>query len=284
MAQVLTRDGSPAVAEIDDRSFRRLTELVHDDCGIALGDGKRNLVVSRLGRRLRDLGLTDFDAYCSLLESAGGHDERRRLTGLLTTNVTRFFREAHHFEALENQVLPPLLQRAKAGGRVRIWSAGCSSGQEPYSIAATILGLMPQAGQYDIRILGTDIDTDMIRKGRTGIYWDVNEAEIPQRRFRKMFRSGAEAGGRRIAPEVQALVTLAELNLMKDWPMRGRFDVIFCRNVVIYFDGPTQARLWSRFAGVLASGGYLFVGHSERVSGPAEAQFTPAGVTGYRRR
>ncbi|KZY47532.1 chemotaxis protein, partial [Roseovarius sp. HI0049] len=247
-------------------------------------DGKRNLVTSRLSRRLRDLGLADFDAYCQFVESPGGTEERRRMISLLTTNVTKFFREAHHFASLETEVLPPLAKRARAGGRVRLWSAGCSSGQEPYSIGATLRKVMPEAAKYDVRILGTDIDPEMIRIGRAAVYPDTGDELIPPEMCRLMF-GPTPAGGtsRTIAPEVQALVTLTELNLMQDWPMRGRFDVIFCRNVVIYFDAPTQARLWSRFAEVLAPGGFLFVGHSERVSGPSASQFAPAGVTQYRR-
>ena len=270
--------------EVDDRSFRRLADRVYADGGIVLSDGKRNLVTSRLARRLRDLGLEDFDAYCRFIESAGGAEERRRMISLLTTNVTKFFREAHHFTSLERQVLPPLVERARGGGRVRLWSAGCSSGQEPYSIAATLRKLMPDAAKHDMRILGTDIDPEMIRIGRAAIYQDAGDAQIPAEMRRLMFGPGqATEKGCRIVPELQALVTLTELNLMQDWPMRGRFDVIFCRNVVIYFDAPTQARLWARFAEVLAPGGYLFVGHSERVSGPACGQFGPAGVTQYRR-
>ena len=270
--------------EVDDRSFRRLADRVYADCGIVLSDGKRNLVTSRLARRLRDLGLEDFDAYCRFIESSGGAEERRRMISLLTTNVTKFFREAHHFTSLERQVLPPLVERARGGGRVRLWSAGCSSGQEPYSIAATLRKLMPDAAKHDMRILGTDIDPEMIRIGRAAIYQDAGDAQIPTEMRRLMFGPGqATEKGCRIVPELQALVTLTELNLMQEWPMRGRFDVIFCRNVVIYFDAPTQARLWARFAEVLAPGGYLFVGHSERVSGPACGQFGPAGVTQYRR-
>ena len=282
----MTRMPTPAPAmvrnELDDRSFLRLSELVYSQSGIVLSDGKRNLVTSRLARRLRDLDLADFDAYCQHLESADGAAERRRMISLLTTNVTKFFREVHHFEALQAQILPPLIARARSGGRVRIWSAGCSSGQEPYSIAATVKKLMPDVNRHDLRILGTDIDPEMIRAGRAAIYTDADEPQIPPDMRRLMFGPAeTREAGVPIAPDVKSLVTLTELNLMQDWPMRGRFDVIFCRNVVIYFDAKTQARLWARFAEVLAPGGYLFVGHSERVSGPAVDQFTPTGVTQY---
>lgn len=284
MSRVPTHAPTLARNEVDDRSFRRLSELVYAESGIVLSDGKRNLVTSRLAKRLRDLDIGDFDAYCRHLESPDGAAERRRMISLLTTNVTKFFREAHHFAGLEEQVLPPLIARARSGGRVRIWSAGCSSGQEPYSIAATVKKLMPDAGNRDVRILGTDIDPEMIRMGRAAEYADADEPQIPPEMRRLMFgpANGSDNGGR-IVPDLKALVTLAELNLMEDWPMRGRFDVIFCRNVVIYFDAPTQARLWARFADILVPGGYLFIGHSERVSGPAADQFVPTGVTQYRR-
>ena len=270
-------------ALVDDASFRLLASIVHSDCGIVLSDSKRNLVVSRLSRRLRDLRLPDFQAYCRYLEAEGGPQERRRMTSLLTTNVTKFFREAHHFLELEGKVLPPLIKRAKAGGRVRVWSAGCSSGQEPYSIAIKLLELLPDAAHYDIRILGTDIDPDMIRTGQAAEYTSVDDDQMPIQLRQKYFTATRDGMSIRAVRAVRDLVTFAELNLIQDWPMRRHFDVIFCRNVVIYFDADTQRRLWSRFAEVLATDGHLFVGHSERVSGPAEAQFNPAGVTQYRR-
>ena len=284
MTAPLRQSGGMSATEIDEKSFRRLAGIVQAECGIVLNDSKRNLLASRLGRRLRELGLADFEAYCRFLETEQGPEERRRMTSLLTTNVTRFFREMHHFDALETQVLPPLVARAQSGGRVRIWSAGCSSGEEPYSIAATVLKVMPQAGRYDIRILGTDIDPEMIRKGRSGVYWGLDCAQFPPDARRRIFEGeSAPEEAWRVSEGLRGLVTLAELNLMQDWPMRGQFDVIFCRNVVIYFDAETQARLWKRFASVMAPSGYLFVGHSERVAGPAEASFTPSGVTQYRR-
>jgi len=284
MAHALHHAGGQVSFEVDDRSFRHLAGIVQADSGIVLNENKRNLLASRLGRRLRELGLGDFETYCRFLDSEQGPQERRRMTSLLTTNVTRFFREAHHFDALEHRVLPPLAARAQSGGRVRIWSAGCSSGQEPYSIATTLLKIMPDAVQHDIRILGTDIDAGMVQVGRAGIYADGDEAQIPPDVRNLMFRkqTGADTAWR-VAPDPMKLVTLTELNLIQDWPMRGLFDVIFCRNVVIYFDAPTQARLWSRFAAAMPVGGYLFVGHSERVAGLAEAEFEPAGVTQYRR-
>ena len=226
---------------IDPASFERLARIIRDESGIVLNDSKRNLVVSRLSKRLRDLGVPDFGDYCRHLDGPGGEVEKRHLVSLLTTNVTRFFREGHHFRALRAEVLPPLAEAARAGRRVRIWSAGCSSGQEPVSIAITLLQVMPDAGRHDIRILATDIDPRMIEAGRQGLYARIEEADLPAELRRTYFQAVPDrAETWRPVPEVSALVTFAELNLMKDWPMRGRFDVIFCRNTVIYFDAATQ--------------------------------------------
>ena len=269
---------------VDDASFARLAGLVRQECGIVLGESKRNLVVSRLGRRIRELGLANFEAYCQLIETREGHAERRRMTSLLTTNVTKFFREPHHFERLTAATLPPLVTRAREGERVRLWSAGCSSGQEAYSLAITLLELFPQVGSHDVKILATDIDPVMIEKGRAAVYNDVAEDMVPPPLRRKYFLPSAAGEDHwQVAEPVRALVRFAELNLMQDWPFKGRFDVIFCRNVVIYFDAPTQHRLWARFADLLTPGGALFVGHSERVAGPAAASFAPDGITQYRK-
>jgi len=278
------RDTGPvAETRVDDRSFRRIAAIAHTEFGIALGENKRNLVVSRLSRRLRDLRLPDFAAYCRYLDSDAGGLERRQMCSLLTTNVTRFFREAHHFRALAEGVLPPLVERARAGGRVRLWSAGCSSGEEAYSLALTVLQLCPEAARRDIRILGTDIDPEVIHRGRAGIY-DLRGADIPDAlRAAHFTPDGAGPGTYRVGADLRKLVTLVELNLMGEWPMKRTFDVIFCRNVVIYFDAETQQRLWTRFAAALVPGGMLFVGHSERVAGPAAERLVPAGVTQYRR-
>jgi chemotaxis protein methyltransferase CheR len=274
----------PHAIQVDDASFARLAALVQNECGIVLSESKRNLVISRLGRRVRDLGLPDFEAYCHLIETRDGHEERRRMTSLLTTNVTKFFREPHHFERLRTGTLPPLLARAREGGRVRLWSAGCSSGQEAYSLAITLLELCPEATSLDIKILATDIDPVMIEKGRAAIYDDVSDDVMPPALRRKYFQPHARGEDHwQVTDPARALVRFAELNLMQDWPFQGRFDVIFCRNVVIYFDPPTQHRLWSRFAEALSPGGGLFVGHSERVAGSAGSAFAPDGITQYRK-
>ncbi|MGR3802773.1 CheR family methyltransferase [Marinibacterium profundimaris] len=267
---------------IDEASFKRLAAILHGECGIVLSESKKSLAVSRLSRRLRELRLPDFKRYCDLLESGGSADERREMVCLLTTNVTNFFREGHHFEALKNDILPVLVEKARRGERVRLWSAGCSSGQEPYSIAISLLEACPDIRRHDVRILATDIDANMVQTGRAGIYRDLDKAHVSPDRLKKFFDARpAEGNMWQANSALQSLVTFAELNLIRDWPMRGPFDVIFCRNVVIYFDAETQAKLWTRFAQILSPGGHLFVGHSERVSGPATSGLKLAGTTQY---
>nr|WP_317055323.1 protein-glutamate O-methyltransferase [Roseovarius sp. W115] len=269
---------------IDEVTFKRLAELVRDETGIVLGDNKRNLVVSRLARRLRDLDMTDFSSYTRFISARENHEERRFLTSLLTTNVTRFFREDHHFQALAKDVLPPLVERARHGGRVRLWSAGCSTGEEPYSIAMQVLEAFPDAARHDFRILATDIDAKVIQTAQTGTYPNLAEGHVPDVFLKKYFqRSNDVETAWHVTEKLRELVTFGELNLLRDWPMRGLFDVIFCRNVVIYFDTETQARLWSRFGAILAPDGHLFIGHSERVHSVDDAHFEPTGTTQYRR-
>jgi chemotaxis protein methyltransferase CheR len=266
------------------RDLNEIATMIYADAGIYLNETKASLVYSRLSKHIRSLGLKGFRDYCQLVASPAGAAARRDMLSHLTTNFTRFFRENHHFEHLKTDVLPQLIARAKAGGRVRIWSAACSDGQEPYSIALTVLSLLPNAADYDFRILATDIDPKILALARAGAY-DATALETVSPAMRKQWFSEVEVGGRfkwQIDDRVKRLITFNELNLMAQWPVKGPFDVIFCRNVVIYFDEPTQMKIWSRFAGVLDSGGYLYIGHSERVSGDAKALFDNIGITTYR--
>lgn len=203
----------------------------------------------------------------------------------LTTNVTRFFREPHHFTHLKAKLLPPLLTEARRGGRVRIWSAGCSSGQEPYSIALTILSLMPDARAFDIRILATDINPRVLEAGRAGIYEKDELGDLPADLRRSWMEPADAAGGTwRFDDAVRSLVTFRPLNLMGAWPMRGTFNAIFCRNVVIYFEEETQMRIWDRMMPLLMPEGCLYIGHSERVTGPALTLVSLEGTTTYRKK
>lgn len=264
--------------------FRRIAEILHSYAGIALNEGKAALVYSRLAKRLRVLGLRSFRDYCALIQGVDGVDERQVMTAALTTNVTRFYREPHHFDHLRDEVMPALAERARAGGRVRLWSAACSNGQEPYSMAMTVLSVLPEAADLDVRILATDIDPNMVAEGIAGVYsGEALEAAPALLRHRFFDKAPAQGGDRLSAgPLLRRLVSFKELNLIGDWPMRGKFDVIFCRNVVIYFDDATQERVWSRFTPLMAPGATLYIGHSERVSGPATARLQTSGLTAYR--
>lgn len=262
--------------------FDCLAAMLLGDAGITLAKSKATLLYSRLAKRLRALGLTEFRQYCELLNDPKEKDERARMLAALTTNVTRFFREPHHFEHLRTDVLPPLIAAAKKGGRVRIWSAACSSGQEPYSIALTILSMLPEVERYDLKVLATDIDPNMVAMGRAGIYSDELLSPVSAPLRHRWFRPCPD--GMEVGDDMRALVGFRELNLIGDWPMKGSFDAIFCRNVVIYFSEETQARVWSRFAPLLNPQAYLYIGHSERLSGPAAPSFDAVGITTYRKK
>jgi chemotaxis protein methyltransferase CheR len=263
--------------------FQAIAAMLHADAGIYLNETKATLVYSRLAKRLRALGLESFRDYCTLVAGSDGVGERQKMVAALTTNVTRFFREPHHFEHLKTQVLQPLAEQAKRGRRIRLWSAGCSSGQEPYSIALTVLAVLPEAPSLDVKVLATDIDPHMIADGQRGAYSEGAIADVPVELRRRYFvgvRGGD--GDWNVSDELRRLVTFRELNLTGAWPLRGPFEAIFCRNVVIYFEELSQQRIWSRFAPLLAPGGCLYVGHSERVSGPAIEQLQSDGITTYR--
>lgn len=251
--------------------------------GIDLGDGKQDLVYGRMSRRLRALGLSSFKAYRELLDGPDGQRELVEFVNVLTTNVTAFFRERHHFDRLGTEVIAWLRGR---GQRVRGWSAGCSSGEEPYSIAMTLLdGLGVERSSWDVRILATDLDTSMVEQGAAGVYPIERLEGVPvPLRQRYFYRGrGRKSGYARVKPPVADLVRFRQLNLMERWPMRGPFDFIFCRNVMIYFDRPTRESLVRRYAERLAPGGYLFIGHSESVEDALDL-LVPIGQTTYRRR
>lgn len=264
--------------------FHKIASLIKEIAGIHLVEAKAPLVYSRLAKRLRAIKLKSFSEYCALIASDEGIEERGHMLNALTTNVTRFFREPHHFDILKSTVLPPLLERAKQGGRVRLWSSACSSGEEPYSIALTVLSLLPDAASYDIKILATDIDQNVIAKGKRGVYGASNVEAAPSDLRTTYFAKAPDAGGDlAIDDRAKALVTFRPLSLIKPWPVKGPFDAIFCRNVVIYFDRETQQALWRKFADVLPPDGWLFIGHSERITGEAENSFSSEGFTAFRK-
>jgi chemotaxis protein methyltransferase CheR len=264
--------------------FRHIAQILHSHAGIALNEGKAALVYSRLAKRLRTLGLRSFRDYCALIQDAAGVDERQAMTAALTTNVTRFYREPHHFDHLRDEVMPMLAERARSGGRVRLWSAACSNGQEPYSMAMTVLSVLPEANDLDFRILATDIDPNMVADGITGVYPEEALDAAPPALRNKFFEKSPSQGRNMMSANqaLRDLISFKELNLIGDWPMRGKFDVIFCRNVVIYFDDATQEKVWKRFTPLMNPGATLYIGHSERVSGPAVQQLNTSGLTTYR--
>lgn len=268
---------------LTSKDFSIIARIMREAAGISLSEAKVTLVYSRLAKRLRLLGMRSFAEYCAFVESDSGAGEREEMIGALTTNVTRFFREPHHFEHLRTRILPPLMARAKSGGRVRLWSAACSSGQEAYSMALCVLALLPDAPRYDIRILATDIDRTMLAIGRSGLYEEAEVAVVPADLRERWFEPANNNSSKiRIHETARSLVVFRHLNLIGDWPMQGRFQAIFCRNVVIYFDNDTQRRIWSRMVPLLDAGGAMYIGHSERVSGPAEKMLKGDGITTYR--
>ena len=262
---------------LSDQDFDSVAKFAHKNFGLALSSNKKPLVSSRLARRLTKLKVQNFESYLASLDAPGGEGERSELLSLLTTNVTQFFREPHHFETLRKDVLPPLIEKARKGGRVRLWSAGCSNGQEPYTIAMVLHQLCPEANRLDIKILGTDIDPVVVRTAQAAQYPADELAQIPAE-FRV---KGDKEDGNKIPNVIRSLVSFGELNLIEPFPFRGKFDAIFCRNVAIYFDTPTQQKVWAAFQKSLTPGGYLFIGHSERMSGPAASHLQTSGITTY---
>jgi chemotaxis protein methyltransferase CheR len=248
--------------------FQFLARLAYEHAGISLAESKRNLVYGRLSRRLRALGLTSFGQYREYLE--GDDSEIERFINSISTNHTKFFREAHHFAHFRTGVAETFAQQdqKKIARRLRVWSAGCSSGEEPYTIALVLRREMTDLNRHDVRILATDIDTDILAKASRGEYSAEALDHVPDP-FCRYFKPTEESDGAtiRIAREVRSLITFRPLNLMESWPMKGPFDAIFCRNVMIYFDAPTKSKLIERFIRLIKPGGWLYIGHSESLLG-----------------
>ena len=270
---------------LGNAEFEYLRAFVLEHCGIALGEHKHQLVQGRLLRRLRALRLSDFASYCDLLRR-DPYSELGELASAISTNVTAFFREVHHYDLLADELLPRWLQeKRREGDRLRIWSAGCSTGEEPYALAMVLAEALEQSGsKVDARILATDLSPQALETARKGVYPLERLAGISaERRRRWMLRGEGEYDGLAcVHPRLRELVTIEPLNLLHPWPMRGPFDAIFCRNVVIYFDQPTKQRLFRRYAELLPAGGYLFLGHSESLHGVND-EFELIGRTVHRK-
>jgi len=265
-----------------DADFLTIARMVREHAGISLGDSKRDLVYSRLSRRLRALGFDDFSDYCALLEGPQGDAERGLMVNAITTNLTGFFREPHHFRFLASKVIPGIVKSgSRIAGRLRIWSAGCSSGEEPYSIAMTVRDALGNTSGYDAKILATDIDTQMIATAEAGRYPVARVASVPVD-LQKQFLRRVDDEHVIVSDELKSMVVFKPLNLFDPWPMHGPFDVIFCRNVIIYFDNNSKRVLFNRFAEIMKPGGWMFIGHSETLFRVSE-RFRHVGRTIHRR-
>lgn len=268
---------------LSERDFHFLSEFVGTHTGIKLSDGKRELVYGRLARRLRQLGLGSFTEYCDLLRRDDG-DELMQLVNAITTNLTSFFRERHHFDYLGRTVVPALLKANAATRRLRIWSAGCSTGAEPYSLAITLREALGDLRGWDVRILASDIDTHVLQTAAAGVYNDKDVSELPPALLRRWFLRGKEANAGRVRAKdaLREMIDFRRVNLIEPWTVPGPFDAVFCRNVVIYFDKPTQKQLFDRFADAIVPQGHLFIGHSESLFKISD-RFELIGQTIYRR-
>ena len=261
MANVQTKERKTREYEFTERDFEQIRKLIYAHAGISLSEGKQDMVYSRLSRRLREKNLTDFGEYLQQLE-AGDAEEMQAFTNALTTNLTSFYREAHHFPILAEH----LAQRWRVSREpLNVWCCAASTGEEPYTIAMTALEALSDS-PTPVRILATDLDTNVLAKAEAGIY-DMERIETitPERQRRFLLRgAGSRAGSVKVRPELKSLITFRRLNLLDaHWPVRGPFDVIMCRNVMIYFDKDTQGRILEKFAPLLRTDGLLFAGHSE---------------------
>ncbi|MGV8853638.1 MAG: CheR family methyltransferase [Devosia sp.] len=262
---------------LSEREFARIKDRVYQVAGISLSDAKRTLVISRLSKIVRGLALPSFDAYVDFLERGGSAQDGQEFVNALTTNLTRFYREDHHFDHLRKHI-EALIASKPRGSRLRIWSAGCSTGQEPYTIGMDLLSAFPELKRWDFKILATDIDTAVIEKAARGIYPESELNGLSRERIAPFGQPGD--GTIRIPEAVRNLVSFKPLNLIGQWPMKGPFDAVFCRNVAIYFDKPTQGAVFGRFSDLMAPEGFLYIGHSENLGSGGDG-FRLVGKTIY---
>ncbi len=266
-----------------DSDFRFIQDLVAERTGIVLSDIKRTMVYSRIARRIRQCtGVSNFTEYCELLKS-GDESELISFTNAITTNLTSFFREPHHFDYLASTVLPEL-ERNKKDKKIRVWSAGCSSGEEPYSIAMTLAEHFAHRRDWDIKILATDLDFDMVERAARGVYTEERVTGLRKSHLRQYVKrgKGQQQGMVRMDQRLRDMITFKQLNLLHEWPFKGPFDFMFCRNVVIYFNKDTQKVLFDRYADLLPENASLFIGHSESLFKVTD-RFKSMGQTIYRK-
>ncbi|MBX2809459.1 MAG: protein-glutamate O-methyltransferase CheR [Cellvibrionaceae bacterium] len=269
-----------AEAQLDNKDFSFIQTLIYDETGIVIGDHKRDMICRRLNRRVRDLHVVDLSEYCQMLRHNAGN-EMHHFINAVTTNLTSFFRENHHFDYLRDDFLPKFI--ASGSRRLRLWSSACSTGEEPYSIAMTLLEFLGhQYPHLDAKILATDLDTNVIKTAKKGVYQGKAFNDLPKALLQKWFHHNKEGNCIEVSAKLRDAIRFNQLNLLGSWPMKGPFDVIFCRNVFIYFDKQTQQKLIDRFCDLLSKDGILFLGHSESILKGNE-RFESLGRTIYRK-
>jgi len=268
--------------EFSDRHFSKISAFVTAHTGILLPPAKKDMVYSRLSKHVRKLFQGSFDTFCDAIEN--GDDEiKELLINAITTNLTAFFREKHHFDYLKQYVFPELMLKNKTTKRIRIWSAGCSTGEEPYSLAICLHEFFRDKKDWDVKVLATDLDANVLEQAASGIYAIERLTQFSENEKKSWFTRGkVNTDLVKVKSFLQNYIVFKRLNLLHTFPMRGPFDVIFCRNVIIYFDKATQRDLFHRFAEKILPGGYMFIGHSETLFNISE-QFVSVGNTIYRR-
>ncbi len=268
---------------LTESDFRFIADIIYRHAGIVLSDKKSDLVQSRLGRRIRALQLNSFKDYCDYIKNPQGSEEMTVMTNALTTNLTSFYREAHHFDHLKTVALPEFKTLSnKNGRRLRLWSSACSTGEEPYSIAMTLLDYGIDRKSWDVRVLATDLNTEVLNSASAGLYSPEICEKLPSHLRQRFIESHSQDERFAVKQDVRDLITFKQLNLLGNWPMRQPFDVIFCRNVLIYFDAETKSKLIDRFIGLLRPGGWLYLGHSETLNSDSHG-LVLSGRTIYRR-
>jgi chemotaxis protein methyltransferase CheR len=270
------------------KEFKFICDYVHSTTGILLNESKREMVYRRFSRIIRERQLDTFSDYCRLLQTKPEQEENYFINAI-TTNLTSFFREKHHFDYLKEHEIPRIIsQQSKSSGQkkaIRIWSSASSTGEEPYSISITLMEAMKaQLQQWDVKILATDIDSNVLAKGAAGVYDNSRIDDLPKEIREQYFVQGTGLNSKnvKVTKPIRDLITFKQLNLLHDWPMTGLFDVIFCRNVIIYFDKPTQQELFSRYYEYIKPGGLLILGHSENL-GAYQKYFSNGGRTIFRK-
>lgn len=277
-AQLKKQEKKSKEFEFTQKHFDFVAGLVKNKSGIVLASHKKDMAYGRLVRRIRALNMNDFDEYCSYIGDPNNSDELMEFVNAITTNLTRFFREEHHFDHLAD--LLKKYNKQKMNSQLRIWSSACSSGMEPYSIAMTVADNLPALKSWDVKILATDIDTNMLAKSRDGIYKVSDMDNIPAKYHNKYCETD---GDKLIMNEkLKDIMRFNHLNLLESWPFNKQVDIVFCRNVIIYFDKDTQRQIFKKMSKQVKSGGYLYIGHSETLNNVSD-DFKLIGKTIYQR-